>query len=100
MKAYLSVAIAMLAASPAFAQNNAAAPTNAVETTAANAAAGNVSDNVTPAPAANDAVAAPADTATALPASPPAQSQPRSFPWGVLGLLGLIGLFGSRKSAG
>jgi hypothetical protein len=100
MKLYLSVTIALLAASPVLAQNNATAPTSGVEATAANDAAANASDNVAAAPKANDATAVPADTTAALPPSePPAQPQPRSFPWGVLGLIGLIGLLGGRKSA-
>jgi MYXO-CTERM domain-containing protein len=101
MRLYLTVAIAMLAASPVLAQNNATAPANSAETTAANVTAGNATDNaaMTAMPGAN--ATAPADTsnavaATETPAPPP---QPKSFPWGVLGLLGLIGLLGSRKSA-
>jgi len=103
MKLCLSVAIALLAAAPVGAQNNTAAPANVAEATPPGAATGNASDNVatTAAPVANDAAAAPADTTAALPPSEPApRPQPKSFPWGVLGLLGLIGLLGSRKAAG
>ena len=96
MKLYLSVTIALLAAAPVLAQNNTTAPANGVEATAASA-----SDNVGQAtPDANAATAVPADTTAALPPSEPPAPQPRSFPWGVLGLIGLIGLLGCRKSAG
>ena len=42
--------------------------------------------------------APPAETAVTNTVPEPAP-QPKSFPWGVLGLLGLIGLMGSRKGA-
>ena len=102
MKLCLSVAIALLAATPVVAQNNTTAPANVAEAAPPEAAPGNASDNAATSavPETNEVAAAPADT-NALPASEPApQPQPKSFPWGVLGLLGLIGLLGSRKSAG
>ncbi|HKC02350.1 MAG TPA: hypothetical protein VKC17_03500 [Sphingomicrobium sp.] len=98
----LSVALAMLAASPVLAQGNTAAPANTSEATPPDATVGNATHNAATAatPADNAAVAAPADTAAAAePAAPAPQPEPKSFPWGVLGLLGLIGLIGGRKSA-
>ena len=91
---------ALFAAAPAFAQDNAAPPSNPVATntvdmnTEANAAA-----PVTP----TTAAATPGEQNATLPPTAPqggaamAVQSHRGFPWGVLGLLGLIGLFGVRK---
>ena len=93
-------AAALLAATPAFAQNdtaNAVAPDNTVVATDVNAAAPVDANAMTavPPPAATDT--AMMDTNTVEPAPAPK----RGFPWGILGLLGLIGLLprtgGARK---
>jgi hypothetical protein len=81
---------ALLAASPALAQNE-AAPTNADTNAAeANAVAGN---EVMPAPEnATEPMAVPADNAAMPETAPAPEPKKRSFPWGVIGLLGLLGL--------
>ena len=81
-------AAALLAAGPAFAQNEAAnAPANAAEAnvTATNEAA------AAPAPAnvAETTTVATENTTTATEQPAPAK---KSFPWGLIGILGLLGL--------
>jgi hypothetical protein len=99
---YSIFAGALVVASPALAQDNAAAPGNTVAnngvvansaaaaapTTPTEAAATPGTQNATLPPNA----ATPADTGTTM-----AVKTHSGFPWGVLGLLGLIGLFGVRK---
>ncbi len=84
------VAAALLAATPALAQNE-AAPANTTDVTAVNTVETNVTTNevaVTTAPATVPVDnAAAADTGYAEPAK-----EEHGFPWGVLGLLGLLGL--------
>jgi hypothetical protein len=87
---------ALVAAAPAVAQDNAAAPANAAEANAAapapaadtNAATPDLQNGQVPPPN----VATPADTGATM-----AVKTHSGFPWGVVGLLGLIGLFGVRK---
>lgn len=87
---------ALIAASPAFAQNdtNAAQPpaANEVATENANAAAP-VDVNAAPAAPEVTETTPPAETA----APPPAPAESRGFPWGVLGLLGLLGFAGRAR---
>jgi len=81
------VAAALLAATPALAQNE-AAPANTTDVTAANTVETNVTTNevaVTTAP-----VAVPVDNDAGH--AEPAKEERHGFPWGVLGLLGLLGL--------
>ena len=94
----LVIAGALLAATPALAQDNAAAPTNTTSnTTEANDVAAQADLNSAAVPPestnASPAVATPADTGTTT-----GVKQERGFPWGVLGLLGLAGLLGVRKA--
>jgi hypothetical protein len=105
MRILISVAMAgaIVAATPALAQNNAAG--NGV---AANAAATNEG---APLNATSSMPAAPT-TPGGQPTTPPPTSttgnhagtaagagQEPSFPWGVLGLLGLVGLLGRKRSS-
>jgi hypothetical protein len=89
-KPMILAAAALIAASPALAQNEAAnAPTNAAETNATEMnATANMATNV-PTPA--EPVALPGENMTneAAPAPAPAK---RNFPWGLIGVLGLLGL--------
>ena len=102
----LILAGALVATSPALAQDNAAAPGNTVSTEgvdaniAANTAAPATPTTAAATPGAQDATlppeaATPAESAMTAPAE-----RRRSFPWGVLGLLGLAGLLGARKARG
>src|SRR4051812_32214613 len=93
---------ALFVASPALAQDNAAAPANTVATNGADAnAVGTVPAETAP-PAAvpgDQAAAVPpgADTTTDTATAP---EHKRGFPWGVLGLIGLVALLGARKAKG
>lgn len=95
----LIIAGALLGATPALAQDNAAAPANTAATTNtmdANAAAQMDMNSAAVPPEsynASPAVATPGDTGTTM-----AVPTKRGFPWGVLGLLGLLGLMGVRKA--
>jgi hypothetical protein len=97
----LIFASALVAAAPALAQDNAAAPANSVE---ANAADMNATANAAAAVTPTTAAATPGEQNATLPPTAPqsgaamAVQSNRGFPWGVLGLLGLIGLFGVRKA--
>jgi len=97
---------ALIAASPAVAQDNAAAPGNTVSTQGVDA---NIAPNTTAPATTTTAAATPgAQDATLPPDAPVADEtattapaeQHRGFPWGVLGLIGLIGLLGVRKVKG
>jgi hypothetical protein len=101
----LACAVALVAAGPALAQDNAAAPADTAANGVADANAAAPAAPVSPTtaaatPGAQEAalppsVATPADTGTTM-----AVKTHRGFPWGVVGLLGLIGLFGVRKVKG
>jgi hypothetical protein len=94
----LIIAGALLAATPALAQDNAAAPSNlaASNTVDANAAAAQADMNSAAVPPesanASPGVATSADTGTTM-----GVKTTHGFPWGVIGLLGLLGLMGVRK---
>jgi MYXO-CTERM domain-containing protein len=98
MRMTLSVTIAaaaLLAASPAFAQNDSAASNTDVAATNT-LTTDTVTTNETTVAVANDmAVLPPADTNVGAAdtgyATPPPEEK-KGFPWGVLGLLGLLGL--------
>jgi len=99
MRMTLSVTIAaaaLLAASPALAQNDSAASNTDV--TAANTVTTNTvtTDETTVVPANDMAALPPADTNVGAAdtgyATPPPAEEKKGFPWGVLGLLGLLGL--------
>ena len=92
-----AVALAALAAAPAVGQNNDMAANNAAETATTNADTTAADTNVA-APAEPAEAAPPAETPVTNTVPAPAP-QPKSFPWGVLGLLGLVGLMGSRKGS-
>ena len=97
----LILAGALIAASPALAQDNAAAPGNTVSTEGVDAnIAANTTAPATPTtaaatPGAQDTTLPPEATTDTAPVAP--VEQRRGFPWGVIGLLGLIGLLGVRK---
>ena len=88
---------ALVAATPALAQDNATAPDNTADNAVLDANA------TAPAPAPGTPATTTATTetqqTTTQTASAPAPAQ-RSFPWGVIGILGLIGLLGVRKAKG
>ena len=95
MRTLAIIAVAVLTAMPAAAQDN-----NAASTAPADNVAIATDDTVS---VSNDAVAAPAPAVTTpAPAAeaPVATTEPaprqrsKTFPWGVLGLLGLVGLLG------
>ena len=88
----LTLAIALIAAAPAAAQDNNVASENAAVTQSMDA-------NATAAPAPE---AAPAAQTTAPPAdaTQPAPASSRGLPWGAIGLIGLVGLLGARKAKG
>lgn len=97
VSALLMISGALVASSPAIAQN------------AAEPAANETVENVTTTNEAVDMnlVNGAAPVATTEPAAPPPEETApaptpakRSFPWGVLGLLGLVGLFGRRSRTG
>ena len=103
----LIAAGALLVATPALAQDNAAAPANTVanngvEANSANAtAAGPVSPTTAAATPGTQNATLPQSAPPAAETQAPATvSAHRKFPWGVIGLLGLIGLFGVRKIKG
>lgn len=89
------LAAALIAATPALAQNQAATPNNA-DVTMPNAADAN-------AVAVND-VAAVVDTTVVASndatAAAPVNEEKHGFPWGVLGLLGLLGLIPRTRKRG
>jgi hypothetical protein len=100
----LIIAGALVAATPALAQDNAAATTNTTTVTNttvtntmdANAMAAEADMNSAAVPPestnASPGVATSADTGTTM-----GVKKEHGFPWGVLGLLGLVGLMGVRK---
>jgi hypothetical protein len=92
-----AIALSALAAAPAAGQNNDMAANNAAETATTNADTNAAETNVA-APAEPAEAAPPAET-TVTNTMPEPAPQPKSFPWGVLGLLGLVGLMGSRKGS-
>ena len=107
MRLTLSLAVAaLLAATPAVAQNTEEPAVNA-DTTATNAVGTNdVTGNVAMTPP--DAAAAPGtQTATLPPDSSTAavdtavtrDREGHGFPWGVFGLVGLIGLLGRKRAS-
>jgi hypothetical protein len=102
----LILAGALLAASPALAQDNAAAPGNTVSTEgvdaniAANTTAPDTTTTSAATPGAQDATLPPEAPAADEAATTAPVEQHRGFPWGVLGLIGLIGLLGVRKVKG
>ena len=99
---YFGLAAAILAATPAFAQNN--ATTSEANVTAANEVTANAAPAAPAGPTAT--TTAPGNEVAPLPESAPTVAETNSvvvqknktFPWGVLGLIGLIGLFGRRRS--
>ena len=99
----LILAGALIAPSPALAQDNAAAPGNTVSTEGVDAnIAANTTAPATPTtaaatPGAQDATLPPEATTTTDTGPVAPVEERRGFPWGVLGLLGLIGLLGVRK---
>jgi MYXO-CTERM domain-containing protein len=105
MRLTLSLAIiAIAAATPAAAQNEAVDP-------AANGQVNAVDSNaVAPAPAPADPAAPPMETAPLPPDADLAATDPGvtgeadtdhdpGFPWGLVGLVGLVGLLGRRRSS-
>jgi hypothetical protein len=88
-KPLIIAAAALLAATPALAQNDAVnAPANVTEANTADMnATANIAANV-PTPA--EPVALPGDNA--MNAAAPAPEPKKSFPWGLIGILGLLGL--------
>lgn len=94
------IAAAVLAATPATAQENVAAPVaNDTATSDANV----ITDmNVVMAPPdtnATEPAATPTTSELATGAAADADDQRRGFPWGLLGLVGLIGLLGRRRGS-
>lgn len=83
----LPFAAALLAATPAMAQDNNAATDNAAATQAVDA-------NAVPPQAVPEPTAQPADMAA------PEPTKSRGLPWGAIGLIGLVGLLGARKAKG
>jgi hypothetical protein len=83
-------------ATPAVAQDNAAAPANEVTATPTDANA----TAPAPSPEANASLPPAATTPNEAGSAPIVTKKGGSFPWGVLGLLGLLGLFGVRKVRG
>jgi hypothetical protein len=101
-------AAALLAVSPALAQN-AAGPTNTTDVTSGNAVgtSATTTNDVSNGTTAVGGTTSPGGQDAALPATAagtpadvgyvaPAQEQKKGFPWGVLGLLGLLGLIPRR----
>lgn len=88
---------ALMAAAPALAQDNAAAPTNVTVTNTVDTNTTVTTDtNSMTVPVPADTMNAPADAYPPAETTAPVETK-RGFPWGVLGLLGLIGLMGVRK---
>lgn len=95
--------IALAAATPAAAQNEAIDPAanTAVNVTDTNMAAApaanpaNVAVDTAPMPAEADPAAMDATTTT----DDAGDDRERGFPWGVLGLIGLVGLLGRRRNS-
>ena len=100
----LILAGALIAASPALAQDNAAAPGNTVSTegvdanVAANTTAPATPETAAATPGAQDTTLAPEATTTTDTGPVAPVQERRGFPWGVIGLLGLVGLLGARKA--
>jgi MYXO-CTERM domain-containing protein len=104
MRLIISLAIvALAAAAPASAQNEAVAPATGGEVNAVD------SNLVAPAPAdpattpVTDPAPLPADTdlaaaETDIAADNDGDDHDRGFPWGLVGLVGLVGLLGRRRS--
>ena len=104
MRILISVATAgaIVAATPALAQDNAAANAAAANAAATNEAAPlNATTSMPAGPTAGGQPATQPATATTdnQAGTAPVGGQKPGFPWGVLGLLGLVGLFGRKRSS-
>ena len=101
MRVLICVAIAgaVVTATPAYAQNNAAAANTAATNEAAplNAMTSVPAGPVTP--SGQQTTLPPTVTTTNETGTAVVSVAKRGFPWGVLGLLGLIGLFGRKRSS-
>jgi MYXO-CTERM domain-containing protein len=97
----LGLGAAILAAVPAFAQENTV--TNETSVTSTNEVMANAAPTAPPSP--TTAAVTPGNQAAPVPETAPPSTdtgsvvvqKDRTFPWGVLGLVGLIGLFGRRR---
>ena len=95
----IAMAGAMVAATPAHAQNNAAAANTAAtnETAPLNAMTSVPAGPVTP--SGQQTTLPPTVTTANETGTAVVSVAKRGFPWGVLGLIGLIGLFGRKRSS-
>ena len=96
----LAIAGAILAGTPALAQNNTAAATNAAAT---NEPSPNNAMTSVPAgpttPGGEPTTLPPTATSQTDRGAAPIVAEKTGFPWGVLGLLGLLGFFGRKRSS-
>ena len=105
MRILISVAMAgaIVAATPALAQDNASGNAAAANAAATNEAAPLNAMTSMPAgpttPGGQPTALPPTATAGNQAGAAPVVGQRTGFPWGVLGLLGLVGLFGRKRSS-